>query len=353
MANVKKQTRNTGKLIAFFTLLLAILLTVFTLQQSQSVRQFAQQTLNAPPTFFCIALGQSDSNNCGTLSFKPQVTTEIKINGKPISDPTKVQKVYYKDIVTGNTSYTNTGDLPIQIKSMGLVATHKKRNYRVHFTPKKENITLQPGQTVTLASASHEFNAPDPGGITAIQSTLTNAGGQTLDSEDQVVLLNVDTTCRALAATGTLTEKDLEALRTACKNKPEGPACKACKEFHTDNPGTCTQEPKPKDQPANNPAPANPGGGNTTPQSPLDGSACTKVGGSCGARSACTGKIQTGLCPGDANNICCIGTRDDNYRGSDCLYEGQSVGSGDRCCGGNNPVKEGNDYICRGGIPRP
>ncbi|MBA3724684.1 MAG: hypothetical protein H0W89_07445, partial [Candidatus Levybacteria bacterium] len=192
---IVKKRKESKHIVILIGLLIAIPLTVAFSQQPQILKQFAQGA--PPPIFYCLVMGQSNNKDCASLSFKQSAGVQLQLRGKELIDPTKkktVHKVYYGDTLTGSTSYANNGDLALYIKSMGITARSGKSGTRIPFTPAQENTTVPPGQSTTLAMTSHTFNAPDPGGITEVFSTVTDANGQVLDDENTAII-NVDTTC--------------------------------------------------------------------------------------------------------------------------------------------------------------
>ncbi len=60
------------------------------------------------------------------------------------------------------------------------------------------------------------------------------------------------------------------------------------------------------------------------------GSACQNSGGMCHdiQTSTCSGQVKTGLCPGDSNNLCCMGTVDGNDNGGGTGGGGTGGGTG-------------------------
>lgn len=312
MKAVKKQKRSKN-LIYLIALLIAIPLTIAFSQQPQILQQFAQGA--PPPLFYCLVMGQSNNKDCASLSFEPKTGLSLQLRGKELIDPSKkktVHTVYYGDTLTGSTSYANNGDLALYIRNLGITAQSGKSGTRTAFSPAQQNVTVPPGQSTTLAMTSHTFNAPDPGGITEVFSTVTDANGQVLDDPD-TALINVDTTCTPFRAKP-LTERDKNVLRTICQKTPDSPACRQFCQVDGDE--SCRTAPK-KDVP---PAIGQP--------NPGDGSQCNVGTGkpngcSCTNNSQCFLKICTdGKCAADrAGSQCNVGTGKPN--GCGCSTDAQ------------------------------
>lgn len=214
----KTSIKSLSIIFTIVVLLVAIPLTVYAARQVQLVRQEAQTKGPPPPPMYgCMSLGPSDKKKCASLW--------IKAGSKlTLHDRTTHNKIiYYGDTLSVTVTYTNTGDVPWEISSMGVAGNPKGSSYRITFQPPHPPATVQPGKSITLET-SHTFNAPDIGGEWEIFPTATDKYGQVIDSEEKTKVW-VDSTCTALRRQE-LTEADKTTMRRVCANDKANEVCK-------------------------------------------------------------------------------------------------------------------------------
>lgn len=199
-------------------ILIAIPLTVLATQFPQTIRSSAQTILASPPIFFCLATGESNKDLCASSSLKAE--TALQLNGHEFN---RNKIVYYNDTLTGSATYTNTGDVPVTIKKVTLVAETKRSGNRLEFNPNRQNVTVQPGKTVTVSETSRMFASPNTGGTWNIFSSVSMANGQNYDNSDKTII-NVSTACTGLRAVP-LTDTDLGNLKSLCSKTPTSKLC--------------------------------------------------------------------------------------------------------------------------------
>jgi hypothetical protein len=199
-------------------ILIAIPFTVLATQFPQTIRSSAQTVFSSPPVFFCLAMGESNKELCASSTL--QAETTLQLNNYSFNDD---KIVYYNDTLSGEASYTNTGDGPVTIKKIALVAESKKGNKRVEFNPNRQNVTVQPGKTVTVTTASRMFESPDPSGVWEVFSSVTLANGQTYDNPKKTII-NVSAACTGLRAIP-LDSADTIALKEHCATYATSKLC--------------------------------------------------------------------------------------------------------------------------------
>lgn len=202
----------------FLILLFALPFTILLAQSSQELRSSAQTILSTPPMFFCIATGESNKELCASSSLDSKTT--FQLNGYPL-ERTKI--VYYNDTLTGEASYTNTGDKAVTIKKIALVAEAENGKSRLEFNPNKQNIVVQPGKTVSIPTAARMFESPNPSGTWEVFSSVTMESGQRFDNPRKTII-NVSAACTGLRAIP-LVESDLTILQAYCAQNSQSKLC--------------------------------------------------------------------------------------------------------------------------------
>lgn len=202
----------------FLILLLALPFTVLLTQSSQDIRSSAQALLSTPPMFFCIATGESNKELCASSSLEAE--TSLSINGYELN---RDKIVYYNDTISGQAVYTNTGDVPVTIKKIALAAKSEKTKKRVEFNPSRQNVTVQPGKTVTVSGTSRMFTSPDTSGVWEVFSTVTLESGQQFDNRKKEII-NVSSACTGLRAIP-LSDSDLASLKAYCSQNTQSKLC--------------------------------------------------------------------------------------------------------------------------------
>jgi hypothetical protein len=217
---VRARKKNTSNMPSWKVLLIliAIPFTVLATQFPQTIRSSAQTVFNSPPVFFCLAMGESNKELCASSTLATE--TSLQLNDFSFN---KDKIVYYNDTLSGEASYKNTGDAPITIKKIALVAESPKSNKRLEFNPSRQNVILKPGQTVTVSSASLMFGAPDPGGVWEVFSSVTLANGQTMDNPKKTII-NLSPACTGLRAIP-LSADDTSKLKDHCAKNAQSKLC--------------------------------------------------------------------------------------------------------------------------------
>lgn len=205
--------------------LLGIFVVVFVCSLYFTVKTFAQQA--PPPVFGCLGLG---GQQCSFLQVGPP-KTDLTVNKKTLRGTKRI--VHYGDTITGSISYTNTGNLPLNVSKVGVVAKPLKGKYEVMFTPSQGQTVLQPGQSINLATTFHKFNYPDPPGDWSVAGRVVNTDNQSVDGNnpDIFTLVADCTPLRAVKDSGAL-EKDAAKINSFCQGKKDGDAgFPICREF--------------------------------------------------------------------------------------------------------------------------
>lgn len=213
--------KNTKQLFLSFVLVPTFILTLAVLTQPQHIRQFAQSLSSTPPppTYGCLQVGEGTNKNCASLQVKAEFS--LTLHGRPLANKT----IWYGDTVTGQMKYTNIGDVPINIQKASLTGGPIDSKYRVDFKPAQQAVTLNPGQTITLPTASHRFGHPDPEGTWKITAKLTDSNGQSVE-DIQTVKVAVNTTCTVLRIKD-LTSRDTRNLTEHCAKYPYTKLCRS------------------------------------------------------------------------------------------------------------------------------
>ena len=186
-----------------------------------SLRSNAQALLKTPPLFFCLAVGESDKTLCASSAIEADI--DLQLNNFPYN---RTKVVYYNDTISGTAKYTNTADIPVTIKKITLSARSKKdKKQQIDFNPNRQNVTIQPGETVTVTAASNFFESPDMNGIWEVFSSVILEDGQRFDDKDTVVI-NLSAACTALRAIP-ITSADTTSLKTFCTENPNDELCKS------------------------------------------------------------------------------------------------------------------------------
>jgi hypothetical protein len=214
----RKKTERKGFPWQLILLALAIPLTVILTQFPQTLRSSAQSILESPPLFYCLAVGESNKDLCASSTL--EANTTLQLNGFEFS---RDKIVYYNDTLTGEATYTNTGDVPVTIKKIALVAESKNTDKRVEFNPNRQNVIVQPGKTVTVSASSRMFTSPDPSGTWEVFSSVTMNDGKRFDNPKKTII-NVSSSCTALRALP-LNDEEIGNLKVLCTRTPESKLC--------------------------------------------------------------------------------------------------------------------------------
>lgn len=212
--------KNNKRLFFLSTLVFALVFTLVVISQPQRFIQFAMETLNAPPMFGCLRVGPGDKNNCASRMGQILSPNPLMLHDRPL----KNQTVYYGDRVSGSASFSNVGDLPIQVNSFSLVALSKQKQYFVAFAPRVENKTVNPQESISLTNASYRFQAKDPIGQWDATYFIVDNNNQAIPVGDQSTSFTVNSTCTALRIKE-LTEKDKINIKDLCNKNPNSKLC--------------------------------------------------------------------------------------------------------------------------------
>src|SRR5688572_5923311 len=112
-----KLPNTTKQLLIMFILVPVLILTLSVLLQTQTVKQFAQE-FTEPPLYGCLRVGEGNTQNCAS---KLGLTTSytLTLHGRPLD---KLSTIYYGDRLSGTVTFTNVGDLPINLTNIALTA---------------------------------------------------------------------------------------------------------------------------------------------------------------------------------------------------------------------------------------
>ncbi|MGI8419854.1 MAG: hypothetical protein ACR2LN_04385 [Candidatus Levyibacteriota bacterium] len=231
----QKKLNKGGRFFVMFFLFGGLILTVAALLSPQYIRQFAQYS--APPLFGCLHTGEADQTNCGTR-MGDTGKVSFSLYGRPVQGDNPL--VYYNDTFSGSYDYSNTGDQPIAVKSMGIAAGALSQYYIADFDPLQGPTTIQPKQSVTIKTASYQFGDPDPNGNWVIGAGLTDTSGQHLPVETSTTV-KVVAACTALRVKP-LTSQDKSDVQALCKSDPNNALCASKQYCQIFKGGNCPQE---------------------------------------------------------------------------------------------------------------
>lgn len=233
---MKKKRTYTKVAMATIVLLLSLGLTIGVAMHQQRLDQFAQQPITNPPLFGCLQVGESNSTACGT-KLGDASRLMLSMHGRPLENAI----VYYNDRVSGSLSYTNTGDQPFAIQTIGIAATSSKEaGKQVLFLPQQGSQTLAQNQTYTVPKSSYLFTASNPSGLWSV-GTFLKSNGQVVPVEEKPVPISVNASCTGLRVLE-MTEKDKANLKALCAKTPNSKLCTSrqyCEIFKGEG---CTQK---------------------------------------------------------------------------------------------------------------
>lgn len=216
----RKLPNNRIHLLSLFLLVPILLLILAAISQPQRIKQYAQDTFNEPPLYGCLQVGEGNKSTCAS---KLGVTTaySLTLHGRPLEKQTTV---YYGDRLKGSVNFTNVGDLPIALKSVGLRVETSDKKISHDLVPLQEKRNLQPRETVTVNSASYKFVMPDPSKDWIAGSKIIVASGEEIPTADVKQKIAVNASCTALRILE-LTDKDKKNLQTLCSKNPGNKLC--------------------------------------------------------------------------------------------------------------------------------
>ncbi len=210
--------KRTAHLLLIVLLLLAASVTIAAAQQQQKVKQSAAaNAYPEPPMYGCLQMGAGTSKSCASKLLNGQLHVAIK------GITAEIHKVFYNQTLLATLSISNPGDEPLVIKRLGVSGHPLHGKYSVGFQPAMQNLTLNPGQSVTLKDAQHTFNNPDPGGPWEIVSEMVMDNGQIV-SDVTKVDLEVDTTCKALLRVP-FTDQEIATMTQKCNANKNDVGC--------------------------------------------------------------------------------------------------------------------------------
>lgn len=219
-------------------LFFSLILTIAVMQYQQRIQNFAQTSFTDPPLFGCLHTGESDPTLCGTRLGK-ETKVILKLHGRPFNDKDNI--VYYNDRLTGSVSYTNTGDLPLPIQNLGLIATSGlEPNRQALFQPGQSTFTLQPRDSTTVPNSSYQFKYTDPTGVWSVGTRLIS-NGKVVPIDEQKIPINLSSICTGLRAVE-MSEKDRANAKSLCDKNPKSKLCSSRQYCEIVKDENCTQK---------------------------------------------------------------------------------------------------------------
>lgn len=214
-----KLPSSTKQLLALYLLVPALILTMAVIGEPQTLLQYAQ-TFTEPPLYGCLQVGQGDKATCAS---KLGITTEytLTLHDRPLE---KEMTVYYGDRLKGSVKFTNVGDLPIELKNVGLNVETAGKKVTRDFQPIHGKTKLAPRESVTVNNATYKFTMPDPNNQWTAGSKIVVASGEEIPTLDVKQKLTVNAACTALRIQE-LTDKDRKNIKAFCGKNPQNKLC--------------------------------------------------------------------------------------------------------------------------------